>query len=97
MDGDHRLFLTLTEQPHLERQVRRRAGNRCEGVLEDHEGMPSDRCKRRGAAVDLYLTFQGALGDEATARDIVLFFDDCYDRSETASAFAHFAHMLSKP
>ena len=96
MDGDHRLFLTLTEQPHLERQVRRRAGNRCEGILEDSWGNALGRCPKRGDEVDLYLTFQGALGDEITARDIMLFCDDCYECSESAEEFAHFAYMLSK-
>ena len=76
------LFLALIEQPHLERQVRRRAGNRCEGILEDRGGIPLERCTRRGAAVDLHLTFQGALSDEITARDILLFCDECYERSD---------------
>ena len=57
---------------------------------------PVGRCTKRGAAVDLCLSFQGALGDEITARDIMLFCDECCESSEFAQEFAHFAHMLNK-
>jgi hypothetical protein len=96
MDGDDRLFRALLEQPDLERQVRRQTGNRCEGLLDNHEDIPSIRCARRGAAVDLYLSFQGWLGDEIAAEDIRLLCAECYDSSETAEQFAHLDHMLSK-
>jgi hypothetical protein len=96
MDGDARLIRVLLEQPGLERQVRRRAGNRCEAFLEDSWGNVLERCPKRGAAVDICLSFQGWLGDEITARDIRLLCEECYDRSDAAEEFAHFEHMLSK-
>jgi hypothetical protein len=96
MDGDDRLEQALEEQPDPERQVRRRAGDRCAGWLEDREGIPSRRCTRRGAAVDLHLTFQGSLGDVIAVGDVRLLCEECYDRSETADEFARFEHMMAK-
>jgi len=96
LDGDDRLFRALVEQPDLERRVRRGAGDRCEGVLEDSWGNQLDRCAKRGDDVDLHLTFNGWLGDEITAGDIRLLCEECYDASETAGEFAHFEHILSK-
>jgi hypothetical protein len=96
MDGFERLFRALLDQPGLERQVRRRAGNRCEGILEDSWGNELGRCPKRGGAVDPYLTFQSSLGGEITAGDIRLFCEDCYDPSDTAEQFAHFEYVTSK-
>jgi hypothetical protein len=97
MSGFHRLIQALVAQPGLERQVRRRAGNRCEGWIEDPQmRRAAQRCTKRGAAVDLYLSFRGWLGDVITAGDIGLFCEACYDRSEAAEGFAHFDHMVSK-
>jgi hypothetical protein len=78
--------------------VRKRAGNRCEGWLDDHEGIPSYRCTKRGDDVDLYLGFQAWLGeDEITERDIMLFCEDCYDNSSIAEEFADFGHIGLEP
>ena len=91
------LVLALAEQPDWSARCADRAGDRCERIFEDHEGIAVRNGARSAAhAVDLHLSFQGALGDEITARDVMLFCDECYEGSEFAEEFAHFAYMLSK-
>lgn len=98
MNGELRLDRALEDRPGLERDVRKRAGNRCEGWIDDWRMRDSaQRCTARGDVLDLYLGFEAWLSDDPiTARGIGLFCEACYDRSETAEASAHRDFLLSK-
>jgi hypothetical protein len=81
----------------IERQVLKRAGNRCEGEVD-----PSGRMKRTERCtakkdLDLYVCFSAQMaGEPLRASDVTLLCEACYDNSETSEQWAHLNYMISK-
>jgi hypothetical protein len=79
------------------RQVLRRAGNRCEGAIEDPRMRRSaERCGAR-KDLNLYIGFYDEISDEPLrVSDVHLLCEECYSNSETANQWAYYDWQLAK-
>jgi hypothetical protein len=90
----------MTERltPEIMRQVRRRAGNRCEGRVDDGRMKRSgERCRARGDALEFHVSFWAGMADDPyTAADVCLLCEECYDNSADAEQQRHFDYLMTK-